>query len=139
MQVTTQKKPISQIPDSILCNPSLNKAISLLPSNYNFEVHKTVWRILNEKANCSSTMIVGLQFPEGLVQYSFILCDIFSFFCGVDTIIFGDANYGACCVDDISAKSLNVNLLIHYGMIIIRAQLLSSYHSVHGAYNVCIC
>jgi 2-(3-amino-3-carboxypropyl)histidine synthase len=35
----------AQIPDDILGDERLNAAISTLPANYNFEVHKTIWRI----------------------------------------------------------------------------------------------
>lgn len=34
-----------QIPQEILSDPELQAALASLPSNYNFEVHKTVWRI----------------------------------------------------------------------------------------------
>lgn len=27
----------------------------------------------------------------------------------------GDVTYGACCIDDYSAKALDMDLLIHYG------------------------
>ena len=27
----------------------------------------------------------------------------------------GDVTYGACCVDDFSAKSLGADLMVHYG------------------------
>jgi 2-(3-amino-3-carboxypropyl)histidine synthase len=33
-----------RIPDDIVGDPELQAAIAQLPSNYNFEVHKTVWR-----------------------------------------------------------------------------------------------
>ncbi|KAK6912363.1 Diphthamide synthesis DPH1/DPH2 [Dillenia turbinata] len=100
-----------QIPDSILNNPSLNAAISLLPSNYDFEVHKCVWRILS-----SASKRVALQFPEGLLMYSLHLSDIFTSFAAVDhCFILGDVTYGACCVDDFSASALGADLLIHYG------------------------
>ena len=33
---------INQIPDEILNDPELAEAISVLPSNYSFEIHKTV-------------------------------------------------------------------------------------------------
>lgn len=35
----------SRIPPDILENIPLNHAIGRLPPNYNFEIHKTVWRI----------------------------------------------------------------------------------------------
>ena len=34
---------INQIPDDILNDPELAEAISVLPSNYSFEIHKTVF------------------------------------------------------------------------------------------------
>ncbi|XP_077210391.1 diphthamide synthesis DPH2 family protein [Tasmannia lanceolata] len=101
----------NQIPDSITQNPSLNSAISLLPSNYNFEIHKSVFRIQSSNAKR-----VALQFPEGLLMYSLIICDIFETFASVsECFVLGDVTYGACCVDDFSAKALNCDLLIHYG------------------------
>ncbi|XP_059448270.1 uncharacterized protein LOC132179548 [Corylus avellana] len=123
-QSTVSEKPIlgrargtpkrfvkSQIPDSILNNPALNAAIALLPSNYNFEVHKCVWRALSTNANR-----VALQLPEGLLMYSLILSDILTSFAKVShCFILGDVTYGACCVDDLSASALGADLLIHYG------------------------
>lgn len=41
----------NQIPDSILQNQVLNDAIAkLLPNNYNFEIHKTIYKIRLEMA-----------------------------------------------------------------------------------------
>ncbi|KAG6588793.1 2-(3-amino-3-carboxypropyl)histidine synthase subunit 1, partial [Cucurbita argyrosperma subsp. argyrosperma] len=101
----------NQIPDSILNNSALNAAISLLPSNYNFEVHKCVWRILSSGASR-----VALQLPEGLLMYSLILSDILTTFGKAShCFVLGDVTYGACCVDDLSASALNADLLIHYG------------------------
>jgi hypothetical protein len=53
-------RTINKIPNEILQDPLLNDAISVLPSNYNFEVHKTIWRIREMKAKR-----VALQLPEG--------------------------------------------------------------------------
>ncbi|KAF2309301.1 hypothetical protein GH714_001547 [Hevea brasiliensis] len=101
----------NQIPETILNDPSLNAAISLLPSNYNLEVHKCVWRIRSTGAKR-----LALQLPEGLLMYSLILSDIFIAFAGVThCFILGDVTYGACCVDDLSALALGADLLIHYG------------------------
>ncbi|KAF5203122.1 2-(3-amino-3-carboxypropyl)histidine synthase subunit, partial [Thalictrum thalictroides] len=101
----------NQIPDSILNDPALNIAISLLPSNYNLEVHKCVWRI-----QTSGAKRVALQFPEGLLMYSLVLTDIFTTFGKLDDcFVLGDVTYGACCVDDFSATALGADLLIHYG------------------------
>ena len=50
----------NQIPDQVLHNASLNEAISILPANYNFEIHKTVWRVLSD----DSIQRVSLQVSE---------------------------------------------------------------------------
>ncbi|XP_059299287.1 uncharacterized protein LOC132051986 [Lycium ferocissimum] len=101
----------NQIPDTILNNPSLNSAISLLPQNYSFEIHKCVWRV-----HTTNAKRVALQFPEGLLMYSLIISDILSTFTSATHVfILGDVTYGACCVDDLSARALNADLLIHFG------------------------
>ncbi|KAG0477726.1 hypothetical protein HPP92_012445 [Vanilla planifolia] len=114
---STHRKPVpkrfvkSLIPDSILSNPALNAAISLLPSNYNFEVHKTLHRI-----SSSSARRVALQLPDGLLMYSLPLADILRSFSSVsDVFILADPTYGACCLDDFAASALSADLLVHYG------------------------
>ena len=98
------------IPDDITSNASLNEAIALLPSNYSFELHKTVWRIRS-----SGAKRVALQFPEGLLLFACPIVDILTRFCGCSCIVMGDVAYGACCVDDIGAKAMGCDLLVHYG------------------------
>lgn len=103
-------KSINKIPESILNNEKLRKAIEDLPSNYDFEIHKTIWRIQQLKAKR-----VALQMPEGLLMFALKICDIIEEFTEADTVIMGDVTYGACCVDDYTAKALGVDLLLHYG------------------------
>ncbi|KAL9344730.1 hypothetical protein Peur_062405 [Populus x canadensis] len=117
IQLNQKSKPTpkrfikSQIPESILNDPSLNASISLLPSNYNFEIHKCIWRVRSTNAKR-----IALQLPEGLLMYSLILSDIFTAFADVThCFVLGDVTYGACCVDDLSALALDADLLIHYG------------------------
>lgn len=101
----------NQIPDSILNDAALNAAISLLPQNYNFEIHKCVWRV-----RTSGAKRVALQFPEGLLMYSLVISDILSTFTSAThCFILGDVTFGACCVDDLSAGALSADLLIHFG------------------------
>ncbi|KAL2236739.1 2-(3-amino-3-carboxypropyl)histidine synthase subunit 1 [Sesamum indicum] len=101
----------NQIPDSILNDAALNSAISLLPANYNFEIHKIIWR-----ARSTNATRVALQFPEGLLMYSLVISDILKTFAGVThCFILGDVTYGACCVDDLSARALDAHLLVHFG------------------------
>lgn len=100
---------MNQIPDDILNDKDLNDAIGLLPSNYNFEIHKTVWNIRKQKATR-----VGLQMPEGLLIYSLIVSDILEQFCEVETVVMGDVSYGACCIDDYTARALDCDFIVHY-------------------------
>lgn len=57
-------RSLNKIPDELLSDPLLNRACEALPQNYNFEVHKTIWRIrsLNAKR-------VALQMPEGKICF----------------------------------------------------------------------
>jgi 2-(3-amino-3-carboxypropyl)histidine synthase len=118
----TEKKKIlkkNQIPDTILQDVFLNECIKKLSPNYNFEIHKTVWRIQQ-----NNSKVVALQFPEGLLLFSCAIADILEQFCNVEVIIMGDVTYGACCIDDYSAfgklktnktLALGADLLVHYG------------------------
>ena len=36
-------------------------------------------------------------------------------FTGAETVIMADVTYGACCVDDFSARALGCELMVHYG------------------------
>ena len=88
------------VPDSVLHDAVLNAAIAALPANYNFEIHKCVWRLREAGARC-----IGLQFPEGLLMYACMISDIIERHVpGATTFIMGDVTYGACCVDDFTAK-----------------------------------
>lgn len=48
-------------------------------------------------------------------MFSLMICDIIERFTDADTVIMGDVTYGACCVDDFTAKALGAELLVHYG------------------------
>ena len=52
---------------------------------------------------------MALQFPEGLLMYACVIADILEKHTGCDTVIMGDVTYGACCVDDYTAKSLGLS------------------------------
>jgi 2-(3-amino-3-carboxypropyl)histidine synthase len=103
----------NDIPESILLNKALQEAIrSSLPKDYEFEIPKTLWKI--EQVNASH---VALQMPEGLLMYGCILSDILKRFSTSlrRVTILGDVTYGACCIDDLGAKALGADLLVHYG------------------------
>jgi 2-(3-amino-3-carboxypropyl)histidine synthase len=81
-----------------------------LPSNYHFEIAKTIKRIKDKGAKR-----VALQFPEGLLMFSVPIADMLEAETGCETVILGDVTYGACCVDDYAAKALGCDFLVHYG------------------------
>lgn len=60
-----------QISPEILNDVELNEAIQLLPSNYSFEIHKTVHHVRKNGAT-----MVGLQMPEGLQMFACTISDI---------------------------------------------------------------
>ena len=108
-KVTGTRSVITHIPEDILNDEELNEAIKLLPKNYNFEIHKTVWNIRRYNAKR-----VALQMPEGLLIYSLVISDILEQFCGVETVVMGDVSYGACCIDDYTARALDCDFIVHY-------------------------
>eukprot|EP00968_Pinguiococcus_pyrenoidosus_P008370 scaffold596_cov236-Pinguiococcus_pyrenoidosus.AAC.26 len=93
--------------------PGLESAIQQLPRNYNFEVVKSVSKCRELQATH-----VALQMPEGLLMYACVLSDILRAFGGEQlrqVSVLGDVTYGACCIEDLGAKALGVDFLIHYG------------------------
>lgn len=100
---------LNQIPQDILEDKDLNAAIALLPSNYDFEIHKCVYNI--RRYNYKR---VALQMPEGLLIFACVISDIIERFCDAEVVIMGDVTYGACCIDDYTARALGCDLLIHY-------------------------
>ena len=60
-----------QIPQDILQDVQLNNAIKALPSNYSFEIHKTIHHVRKNKAT-----MVALQMPEGLQMFACTIADI---------------------------------------------------------------
>lgn len=103
-------KFVSKVPDELLHDINLKNAMCVLPQNYNFEIAKTIWRIRQTEAKR-----VALQMPEGLIMFATAIADIIEKFTEADTVIMGDVTYGACCIDDYTAKALGVDLLVHYG------------------------
>ena len=105
-----RRRFVSQIPASISEDPALRQALGALPSNYNFEIPKTIWRLKQMGAKT-----VALQMPEGLLLFACTIADILERFAGCEAVIMGDVTYGACCVDDLGAAALGCDLLVHYG------------------------
>ena len=100
----------NRIPQELLDDPILKNDMQVLPQNYNFEVPKTIWRI--KTLGCKR---VALQLPEGLTMFATTLADIIEKHTGAEAVIMADVTYGACCVDDFSARALGCQLMVHYG------------------------
>ncbi|KAL7670379.1 hypothetical protein ACOME3_005313 [Neoechinorhynchus agilis] len=83
---------------------------SSLPSNYDFELEKSILSIRRNK--CKR---VAIQMPEGLMRYACTISLTLESFTDADVIILSDVTYGACCIDDTTAQLLGCDLLIHYG------------------------
>lgn len=99
------------VPAELLEDEALNAAIaSILPPNYNFEIHKTIHHVRRNGATC-----IALQMPEGLTLWATGIADIVETFTDATTVIMGDVTYGACCVDDYTAMALGCDMLVHYG------------------------
>ncbi|XP_031206902.1 2-(3-amino-3-carboxypropyl)histidine synthase subunit 1 isoform X4 [Mastomys coucha] len=53
--------------------------------------------------------------PEGLLLFACTIVDILERFTKAEVMVMGDVTYGACCVDDFTARALGVDFLVHYG------------------------
>ncbi|KAK2537477.1 Dph1 [Columba guinea] len=104
------RRAAQQIPEEILANAELREAAEALPRNYNFEIPKTIWRIRQARARK-----VALQMPEGLLMFACTIADIIERFTDAEAMVMGDVTYGACCVDDYTARALGADFLVHYG------------------------
>jgi 2-(3-amino-3-carboxypropyl)histidine synthase len=62
---------INQISQDILSNVELKNAIKQLPSNYSFEIYKTIHHIRK-----NNSKMVALQMPEGLQMFACTIADI---------------------------------------------------------------
>ena len=101
---------LNKVPEDILNDPELRLAMEVLPDNYNLEIPKTIWRIRRDNFK-----MVALQLPEGLTMFATSLSDIIEKFTTAQTVIMSDVTYGACCVDDFSARALGCDFMVHYG------------------------
>ncbi|KAI6105510.1 putative diphthamide synthesis protein-domain-containing protein [Pisolithus sp. B1] len=91
----------NQIPEDILSDAELNQAIKQLPSNYSFEIHKTIHYVRKNKAKA-----VALQMPEGLQMFACTIADIIERFTDALTVIMGDVTYVP--IDQTTIKTLYV-------------------------------
>jgi len=77
---------------------------------YDFQVDKII-----EKAIKLDSRHVGLQLPEGFLEYATIISRKISEGADCDVTVMADAVFGACCVDDLACRSQGIDLLVHFG------------------------
>ena len=61
------------------------------------------------------------------------IADLIESFTEAQTVVLGDVTYGACCVDDYTARALGCDMLVHYGH-----SCLSSSYTIIQSYNYLI-
>jgi 2-(3-amino-3-carboxypropyl)histidine synthase len=117
------------IPQSLFENEALNAAIdAVLPHNYDFEIQKTIHFVRTHA--CRK---IGLQMPEGLLIYATAIAGLIEAFgssklsesseseceptqdAAIEIVVLAEVTYGACCIDDFTARALDCDLLVHYG------------------------
>ena len=52
---------------------------------------------------------------QGLLMFACVVGDIIERFTGAKFVVLGDVTYGACCVDDLTARAIGCDFLVHYG------------------------
>ena len=57
---------------------------------------------------CKATVMMVNDLYSGTRSFVFRFAE-------VETVIMGDVTYGACCVDDFTARALGCDFMIHYG------------------------
>lgn len=61
----------SSIESFLRSHPEYQRSLNVLPSNYNFEIEKSICKIVQD-----NFCVVALQFPEGLLMYATVIADI---------------------------------------------------------------
>ena len=110
MAPIVRRRRAGRVPERLTTHAAVVAAEAALPTNYQMEIPKVAWRI--EKMGAKR---VALQLPEGLLMYGCVLADALRGATGAEVVVMADVTYGACCVDDFTAKALGADLLVHYG------------------------
>ncbi len=56
----------------------------------------------------SSVCTIPLKLTPSDCRYACVISDILEQFASTEVVVLGDVTYGACCVDDLGAKSLGI-------------------------------
>lgn len=77
---------------------------------YDFQLEKIL-----EKVRKLGSQHVGLQFPEGFLEYATQISQYIAEGADCDVTVMADAVFGACCVDDLACRFQGIDLLVHFG------------------------
>lgn len=77
---------------------------------------------------------VCIRCVTALISVSMCVYDRFT---EADTIVMGDVTYGACCVDDFTARALGADFMVHYGHSCL-SECLVSVHVCTSPLSLCI-
>lgn len=75
------RRTARQVPEELLNNVELREAMGALPSNYNFEIPKTIWRIQQAGAKKGEQWggdVVGLWHSGGGLGLELGICEVFT-------------------------------------------------------------
>lgn len=75
-----------------------------------YDISKTSEWIKNNKFEK-----VALQFPDDLLQDSYVVCERLAQLTGKLIYVSVDTTYSNCCVDEISARHVGADAIVHYG------------------------
>ena len=77
---------------------------------YDFQIDRVAERAKRIGANH-----IGLQFPEGFLEFACRISRFLAEECDCEVTIMADAVFGACCVDDLACRAQGVDFLVHFG------------------------
>lgn len=94
----------SQTSYSVLCRKWIG--IDPIQPSHNRSVLGMLCVSIAMVTDCCDAVVTALSLP---------LCVCVPRFTEADTIVMGDVTYGACCVDDFTARALGADFMVHYG------------------------
>jgi len=93
----------------------MTDSVSVTPHEKTFDMYDFQLDKIIDKAKKLGSNHVGLQFPEGFLEYATHISRRIADEANCDVTIMADAVFGACCVDDLACRFQGIDLLVHFG------------------------
>lgn len=113
---------------------SIEKSVDLCQTKHEisniaeyFEIKETVDLILRQGYHR-----IALQFPDGLLPYSSSVAELLTTRTLQSVYILADTSYGSCCVDQVAARHVDADLIVHYGSACMSPSTGTAVYYVHG-------